>query len=337
MMKRLIAIALFVGLGAPAVAQDTGDVPLAPVLKAHVVVSGDIVRIGDLVEHAGAAAKIPVFRAPDLGETGTVAAMRVVEDVRAHNVVALDTRDLTEISVTRASRVIASKDIESALAAALSARHGFRPTDLAFAFDREIRPLHVEPDASASPRLVQLAFDQRSGRFDATMEIAATADGRRRTLRLTGVATETFKSVVLTRPVARGEVLKAADLIIERRHKSDRAPDSVIDMADAVGQAARSTLRAGQPLRQGDLMRPEFVQRNESVIVIYAVPGITLTARGKALESGAEGDTITVLNVQSKRNMHGVVTGPGRVTVSALAPRATTDLADSNASPKKVQ
>ena len=46
-----------------------------------------------------------------------------------------------------------------------------------------------------------------------------------------------------------------------------------------------------------------------------------LTMRGKALEAGAEGDIINVLNVQSKRTVQATVTGPGRVTVAAAAPR----------------
>ena len=48
--------------------------------------------------------------------------------------------------------------------------------------------------------------------------------------------------------------------------------------------AARRALRAGQPLRSADLMKPELVQRNETVTLVYEVPGIVLTMRGKALE-----------------------------------------------------
>ena len=44
----------------------------APRLKELVTVSSEIVRIGDLVENAGIAADVPVFRAPDLGQTGAV-------------------------------------------------------------------------------------------------------------------------------------------------------------------------------------------------------------------------------------------------------------------------
>ena len=40
-------------------------------------------------------------------------------------------------------------------------------------------------------------------------------------------------------------------------------------------------------------MKPEIVQRNETVTLVYEVPGITLTMRGKAIEGGAEGDVIS--------------------------------------------
>ena len=67
-------------------------------------------------------------------------------------------------------------------------------------------------------------------------------------------------------------------------------------------------------------MKPELVQRNETVTLHYEVPGIVLTMRGKALESGAEGDSVSVLNVQSKRTIQGVVTGPGHVTMTPPSP-----------------
>ena len=49
--------------------------------------------------------------------------------------------------------------------------------------------------------------------------------------------------------------------------------------------------------------------------------------RGKAQESGAAGDTVTVMNLQSKRAVQGVVAGPGQVVVTPVAPRPTTTAA----------
>jgi len=91
--------------------------------------------------------------------------------------------------------------------------------------------------------------------------------------------------------------------------------------------AARQPLRAGQNLRRGDLMKPELVGRNEPVTLIFQAPGISLTVRGTAMEPGTEGDVINIVNTQSKRQIQGVVTGPGQVTVSSMKSRVTASLA----------
>src|SRR5574340_537385 len=82
------------------------DEPPHPKLKASAIVTGDIVRIGDLVENAGIVAKVPIFRAPDLGYSGTVSAEAVVEAVRPHALIGLDTGGVEGVVVTRASRMI---------------------------------------------------------------------------------------------------------------------------------------------------------------------------------------------------------------------------------------
>ena len=68
-------------------------------------------------------------------------------------------------------------------------------------------------------------------------------------------------------------------------------------------------------------MKPNLVQRNETVTLVYEAPGMVLTIRGKANDSGTEGDVIGVLNEQTKRVAHGVIIGPGRVAVTNGSPR----------------
>ena len=63
------------------------------------------------------------------------------------------------------------------------------------------------------------------------------------------------------------------------------------------------------------------MQRDQTVTLIYEAPGLYLTIRGKALESGTEGDVVNVLNLQSKRTVQGVVTGRGQVSVTVATPR----------------
>ncbi|MFX7106299.1 hypothetical protein ABTI05_19325, partial [Acinetobacter baumannii] len=74
--------------------------------------SSDVVRIGDVVDNAGTAAQVAIFRAPDLGTTGSLPIAQLLAALRAHQVIGIDTRDLREVTVTRSSRTLVSKEIE---------------------------------------------------------------------------------------------------------------------------------------------------------------------------------------------------------------------------------
>ena len=119
------------------------------------------------------------------------------------------------------------------------------------------------------------------------------------------------------RSIAQGEVLKAADVVMVRRPKSDFAANVITSAERAVGFSARRVLRPGQLLRDTDIQSPELVARNEAVTITFEVPGIVLSMRGQAQEAGAQGDVISVLNQQSKRMIQAVVIGHGRVSVGA--------------------
>jgi flagellar basal body P-ring formation protein FlgA len=308
----LIAALVF---AAPVAAQTTEtDAPAGPALKREATVTGEIVRIGDLIENAGVVAEVPIFRAPDLGHTGSVPAVRVLDAVRRHHIIWVNTRGLDEVLVTRASRAIDGKEIEARLIRALAGQSGpAEAKNLTASFDNEVRTFHIEPNAELG--IARLAFDQRTRRFEAVFDLPSGAS-RRPVLRVTGTLIETAEAVVALRAIAAGEVVAGADVMVERRPKTD-----AIAIEDVLGFAAKRPLKAGQVIRAADVMKPELIGRNETVTISYEVPGLVLSVRGKALEAGAKGDVINVLNIQSKRTIQATVSGPGRVTVSVAAPR----------------
>jgi flagella basal body P-ring formation protein FlgA len=286
------------------------------------------VRIGDLVENAGAVAEVAIFRAPDLGQTGSVPAARVLDAVRSHHIISLDTRGLDEVLVTRASRAINAKEIEARILRALAGQSGLADSkDLGASFDNEVRTLHIEPSAELS--IARLSYDQRARRFDVLFDLP-TSSARRPALRVTGTLVETGEAVVPLRAIAAGEVLKASDVMIERRPKTD-----VIAIEDVLGFAAKRALKAGQVIRAGDVIKPELVGRNETVTISFEVPGMTLSIRGTALEAGALGDVVNVVNIQSKRTIQATVSGRGRVTVTSATPRLAVNAAVGNSNPQR--
>jgi flagella basal body P-ring formation protein FlgA len=291
-----------------------------PRLKELVAVSSEIVRIGDLVENAGALADVPVFRAPDLGQTGAVPVARIADALRPYDVTGIDTGGLSEVVVTRLSRPLTAKTITERIARAIAGQHGFgEAQNLSVALDRDVRVLHVEPNVDGDLLVSRMSVDRRNGRFDISFELPGSTLPRRANLRFIGTVTETIAAATLTRSLRSGDVIKASDVTIERHPKNELRGDS-ISPEQAVGMAIKTPLRSGQALRLDDLTKPHIVQRNEAVTITYQVPGISLTVRGKATEAGALGDVVGVLNIQSNRTVQATVIGPGHVAISASGP-----------------
>jgi flagella basal body P-ring formation protein FlgA len=319
-MIRAAWFAALLAITAPAEAQVvSARWPYAiPTLKPAVTVTSDLVRIGDLVDNAGAVANIPIFRSPDYGTTGTVPASQVIDAVRAHDLIMIDARGLTEVEVTRAGHAIGTKDIQERVARAFAGRQNLGDAKgLVVTLDRETRPILLEPSASADLQVVRSYYDPRSGRFDITFELAGNSGNRVGPLRYTGTLLDAVEVVVLTRSVNRGDVLRNTDVAVERRPRAEVSGEVLGSLEKAIGSAARQSMRAGYAPRRADLMKPNLVRRDEAVTLVYEAPGLMLTMLGKAIDSGAEGDLVNVLNVQSKRPVQGYVSGPGRVTMRA--------------------
>lgn len=300
--------------------QEKSDIIAAPVLRPNVVVTSEIVRVGDVIDNAGSAARIAIYRAPDPGTTGTLQVSQLVNTLRAHQVIGVDTKDLREISVTRQARSIDASDIEQAVARALERRNGLGDAaNISLTFDRVPGDIRLDAANTGTLNPVAVRYEPRNTRFDVTFEISNEAGLAPTKLRFSGTAVETVEAAVLARGLERNEVLKSSDVVVERRPKAEVGND-VLTRDRAVGMQARRQLRAGQALKGADVAKPDLVQRDQGVTLIYETAGIYLTVLGKALEAGTEGDVVNVLNLQSKRTVSGVVVGRGRVAI-VVAPR----------------
>jgi flagella basal body P-ring formation protein FlgA len=298
-----------------------------PVLRAAVSVTSDVVRIGDVIDNAGTAAQIAIYRAPDPGTTGTLPAAQVLNALRAHQVIGVDTKGVRNVAVTRLARTLDADDIELQIAVALEHRNGLGDAkDLSLTFDTNVRAVQLDATNNGAINPVVTRFDPRNGRFDVTLEVGNDTGAAPARLRFTGTAVETVEAAVLARDVDRNTLLKFSDIVMERRPKAEVGNDAA-NHDRVIGMQTRRQMRAGQPLHGADLTKPDLVQRDQAVTLIYQTTGVYLTVRGKATEAGTDGDVVTVLNLQSKRTVSGVVVGRGQVSVSPVTPVAQRRLA----------
>jgi flagella basal body P-ring formation protein FlgA len=289
-------------------------------LRPELNLGRDIISFGDLIGGLGPeAAAIPAFRAPALGETGTIQVSRIVEAARAAGVVRdageIDRHGFAQVVVTRAARRIMASDLEAAVKTGLQQRFGVDARLFALAIDGGAPSVAVEPELTGEVAVLDLSFEARSGRLQARLEVPGSAAMRLKPLRISGQLVETVEVVVPRRAITRGETLSQADVAIERRPRDGQGAELIGDLRSAIDKVARRALMAGMPLRKGDVQREEIVAKGDLVTIVYEARGLLISMRGRAGDSGAMGDVVNVTNPQSKRVLQGTVSGPGRVSV----------------------
>lgn len=59
------------------------------------------------------------------------------------------------------------------------------------------------------------------------------------------------------------------------------------------------------------------VRRGETVTLLFQAPGVTLSTRARAMEDGAVGQSIRLVNLTSNRTIDATITGPGAARAEA--------------------
>ena len=140
-------------------------------------------------------------------------------------------------------------------------------------------------------------------------------------------AADGMRVIVPARDIARGEVIAQSDLV-GGTIPANTVFTGIITSVDQInGMEARRMLHAHEVVRMDDLRHPVLVQKGTIVTMTFEAPGVMLTATGRAMTEGGIGDTVTIQNPASFRQIQGVVTGPGAVRATgatlSIAPAPT--------------
>jgi flagella basal body P-ring formation protein FlgA len=280
-------------------------------LRPFAVVDDAVVRLGDLFEGAGPRATAPLGPAPLPGARQVVEAGQLLAIARSHGIAWRPLGTTDRVVIERPGRPVPQAEVADLLRATL------RPAGLDEAAELELfgftAPM-VPAAAFAQLAVEGAALDPSTSRFAATLVVAAEGMPTLRQ-RVTGRAVATLPMLVATRRMAAGELLGPADVRLVRVPASRLRPGSVQRPEQAIGQALRRPAAAEQPLLLADLAQPLAVERGATVTMVFETPGVMLTAQGRAVEGGARGATVPVMNLSSRVVVEAQVVGPGRVRV----------------------
>ncbi|MEL6642542.1 MAG: flagellar basal body P-ring formation chaperone FlgA [Pseudomonadota bacterium] len=118
-------------------------------------------------------------------------------------------------------------------------------------------------------------------------------------------------TLMAARTIPAQTILVASDLAVA----GTAQPGALRDPAKAIGQETRTILYQGRPIRSVDIGPAAVVERNDLVALTFTSPHLEIVTEGRALERGAAGDRVRVMNLASRTTITATITGPGHVRV----------------------
>ncbi len=109
--------------------------------------------------------------------------------------------------------------------------------------------------------------------------------------------------VVASRPLERGMVIGSGDVNMQKRDISTAPSRICRSLSEVVGKKVRIAMRGNLPVRSDFLDKVPLVKNGQLVTIIAENGAMRVTATGKAMNSGAEGDLVTVRNLSSNKDI----------------------------------
>ncbi|NOT22094.1 MAG: flagellar basal body P-ring formation protein FlgA [Nitrospiraceae bacterium] len=122
-------------------------------------------------------------------------------------------------------------------------------------------------------------------------------------------------AVVPTRVLQIDTVLEAEDVAVHRVKLTDLDHQFIADVKDVIGKSAARPLQTNNPIRLGMLKKPYAVRKGDRVSIEARHGGLSIQVVGLTKSSGEIGQTVTVANVDSGKELRAKVVGPGAVRV----------------------
>lgn len=281
-------------------------------LKPVSVVTSDTITLGDIFDNVGRNSDYVVGPSPQPGQDMTLNARTLYRIATALDVQWRPATSMDQITIRRDATVVSYDKIETSLRNALEEKGVNGRFDLKFS---GAKPSIVLPENSAEMvEVSSVTYDHNKNIFKATL-VAPSRENPIKKIEVGGMVNRLTSVPVLASTLQSGDIIGENDIQMIEISQSDVQNNMIINKNDIIGMTPRRLVGAGKFIQMDDLIKPQLVQRGESVEITFTEGMLVLTAKGKALESGAKGDIVRVTNANSSRTVDATVVGQNQVIV----------------------
>ena len=304
--------ALVVLIMAAAIIIPTTASALAVNLRQNSMIEGNVITLGHLFSGLDSKADKVLGPAPRPGQEMVLNARTLLRVAVAMDLPWRPTSAAEQIVLTRAATIIPSGDIQDHLRKEIKAKGVSGRFEVAIASG--LNEIILPYSESATMDVESFKFDGAQNRFDAVV-VAPSKENPIIRERITGVIHRLVDVPVLRSTMKNGSVIRANDIDFIPMRATEAKHDMVLETEELINMTPRRILVAGEPIKDNEIEPPQIVSRGELVTMIYKNGPLSLTAQGKALQNGAKGDMIRVVNSSSSRTIEAQITDMGEVAV----------------------
>jgi flagella basal body P-ring formation protein FlgA len=284
---------------------------LAASLKDVAIISGDVIKLGDVFDGLKQNADYVLGPAPQPGTDMVLNARTLYRIAVAMDLPWRPVTSAEQVTVRRAATIIPEAAVQSALRDALM-QEGLQDD-----FNINVsgtKDIVLPENLPQTIEVSALRFDPQKDFFEATLA-APSASNPIKKISVMGQVERLTRVPVLKSGLRNGDIIGATDIEWIDMVATSVQRDTITREDSLTGMTPQNIVHAGKPIKTTDLERPQIVARGENVILIFAEGPLVLSTKGKALQNGAIGDLVRVTNLNSSKTVDGYVTGSQEITV----------------------
>ena len=282
-----------------------------------VTITGDTLTVGDVFSGVTHDASYVLGPAPAFGHTMMLNAHDLQRVSDAFNLGWAPVSGLEQTIVHRSSHDIDHYAIEAAVAKGMEAAVKGQKFEVELS-ERNVA-FHLPEDMPATAEAQDLHYDLSSGDFRAVILAPAGVPHPAVREEVKGRLFPVISVPVVKNAMRQGDTIGRDDIDFIDMRASNVSASTIVDAAKLVGMSPRKGIAPLKPIAMSDIAMPIEVKKGEFVSMEMRSGAMVLTVQGKALDSGAEGETVRIQNPSSNHIVQATVTGPKTVSVAAPA------------------
>ncbi len=310
-MKSLFQITGFIGLLSLSCAFAPAPVH-ATSLKQHSIIKDSTITLGDIFYDLPRDVDRVLGTAPRPGQEMVLDARTLLRIALALDLSWRPSGQSDHIVLRREASIVSYEQIADAIHTALYDKgvNGKYELEIPERYQQIILPA----DMPSQVEITRFTIDADRKKFQATMA-APSAKNPVQHIMISGKISPVIQVPVLVENLQNGYIITKNDIEYISIKEREYSKDMIVDADALVGMTARRIVLADRPVRKSDLIAPQVVERGSIVNMSLANSIMQITTQAKALQNGATGDIIRVVNTASNQTLQARVTGPNEVVV----------------------